>query len=247
VKKQSSHRRNFFKTCLSAATAVMANPNLLAQTDVQYRAYASALLIDHNDQPITSTSFKNNDYFIFHYPYITTPCFLINLKTSISQPLELKTEDNQSYRWSGGVGPENSVVAFSAICAHKMSYPTRSTSFINYHQEEVTFIDNRNKSVKRNQLIYCCSERSVYDPAKGAAVLGGPATQPLTAIIIKYDPIANNYYATGTLGGEQYNRFFENFGFRIALENKIDDIQQLVSESTVAYPADRYTDYQIRC
>ena len=247
MKIRSINRRNFFKTCLSTAAAVAANPNLLAHSNTILHEYSPALLKDENNSPLTSSAIQDNNYLIFHYPYITTPCFLINLDSPVFHPQHLETEENHEYQWPGGVGPDNSIVAFSAICSHKLSYPTRSTSFIDYHQEEVTFVDNREKSVKQNQLIYCCSERSVYDPAKGAKVLGGPAPQPLAAIIIKHDPGKDFYYALGTLGGEQFNRFFNNFGFRIALENETDDIKDLVKDSTTAYTANRYTTYQIHC
>ena len=66
-----------------------------------------------------------------------------------------------------------------------MSYPTRSTSFINFRPEAVTYTNHNDETEKQKQLIYCCSERSVYDPARGAEVLGGPAPQPLTTIVIE--------------------------------------------------------------
>jgi len=35
-----------------------------------------------------------------------------------------------------GVGARHSLVAYSAICAHKLSYPTREISFISYRAEK---------------------------------------------------------------------------------------------------------------
>ena len=58
---------------------------------------------------------------IFHYPYAATPCFLLNLGRPLSLPAELKTAAAQPYRWPGGVGPQRSIVAYSAICAHQLA------------------------------------------------------------------------------------------------------------------------------
>lgn len=43
-----------------------------------------------------------------------------------------------------GVGPGASIVAFSAICAHRMSYPTRNVSFIDYRHKPMSEDDPEN-------------------------------------------------------------------------------------------------------
>ncbi len=159
-----------------------ANPNLLASSGLPQQDYAATLLVDENENPLTSESFGLSGYFIFHYPYISTPCFLIKLDHPTVKSKRLKTANNDAYQWLGGVGPQQNIVAFAAICTHKLSYMSRSASFINFRPEEITYINNQELAVKQQQLIYCCSERSVYEPAKGAKVLGGPASQPLTTI-----------------------------------------------------------------
>jgi Rieske Fe-S protein len=247
MKIRSINRRNFFKTCLSTATAVAANPNLLAQPGLIKKEYAPALLKDENGEPFTSESFHKNNHFIFNYPFVTTPCFLINLDTPVIRTQQLATADDSFYQWPGGVGPNKSVVAFSAICAHKLSYPTRSISFINYRSENITYVNNSNESINQKQLIYCCSERSVYDPAKGAKVLGGPAPQPLTAIIINHNNDTDNYYATATLGGELFNQFFKIFSYQLALDGDNKNIRQIVEHSTMAYTTESYTSQKVIC
>jgi arsenite oxidase small subunit len=247
MKAPKVSRRIFFKTCISTATLVAANPRLLAQSDLSMKVYAPALLVDEKSEPLTSKSFVNMQHYIFHYPFHTTPCFLINLDSPLVRPESLETENDSTYLWPGGVGPEGTLVAFSAICAHKLSYATRTTSFINFRPEEISYVDSHNKTNKNNQLIYCCSERSVYDPAKGAKVVGGPARQPLTTIIIEHEMQSDNYYATATLGGELYNEFFDKFGFRLALDNNSNDIRRPVENSTIAYTIDRYTSHAVKC
>ena len=77
----------------------------------------------------------------------------------------LRREDGTTYAWSGGVGPARAIVAFSAICAHKLAYPTRDVSFIRYQPQRSATSDA--------QVIHCCADHSVYDPASGRARAGG--------------------------------------------------------------------------
>ena len=56
--------------------------------------------------------------------------------TAVTVPAALKRQDGTGYAWQGGVGRERNIVAFSAICAHKLAYPTREVSFIRYQREK---------------------------------------------------------------------------------------------------------------
>jgi Rieske Fe-S protein len=123
----------------------------------------------------------------------------------------LRTESGQPYRWEGGIGPDKAVVAYSAICAHKMTYPTKQVSFIAYR-------DAPSPVAGPGRVITCCSDRSVYDPAAGARVVSGPAPQPLAAILLEHDPKADEVFAVGTFGGEMFAEFFRKYEFRLQLE-----------------------------
>jgi Rieske Fe-S protein len=188
-----------------------------------------------------------NRAYIFHYPYVTTPCFLINIGRSLEAGQLMETEKEGSYTWQGGVGPTNSLVAFSAICAHKLSYPTRTLSFLNYRPEKVRFVGKQEKTEERSQVIYCCSENSAYDPARGAEVIGGPARQPLAAIELEYDTDTGSIYAIGSRGGELYESFFEKFGFRLALDHKIENVRASVEEATIVYSHEMYSQHAVSC
>ncbi len=236
------NRRRFFKGCLSATALVVANPTLLAQAGSQYKPYNRVLLTGQNDQPVTSNSLKKNQCYIFNYPYISTPCFLINLGQAVTTEQQLSTEEGRQYHWPGGIGPDQSIVSFAAICAHKMSYPTKQISFINYRPEHK--IADTNSS---QQVIFCCSERSMYDPAKGAQVMSGPAPQPLTTIVVEYDVSQDHYYAVGTLGSELYENFFQRFGFSLALESQLDDAEKIIESSTRIYHQSEYSEHQQAC
>jgi len=94
------------------------------------RLYARTRLVDAQGRPVRARALAAETNYVFHYPYASTPCFLLRLPKVAASAVNLKREDGASYAWTGGVGPERSVVAFSAICAHKLAYPTRDVSFI---------------------------------------------------------------------------------------------------------------------
>ena len=108
-------------------------------------------------------------------------------------------------------GSARDIVAYSAICAHKMTYPTRQVSFIGYR-------DSPSPVAGKGQVITCCSDRSVYDPAAGARVVSGPAPQPLATILLEHDAKSDEVFAVGTFGGEMFAEFFRKFEFRLQLE-----------------------------
>src|SRR3954449_7111388 len=120
-------RREFVTFCVASAAAA-ASPAVAA--DSQPRFYSRTRLVDAKGAPIHGKSVPREQNLIFHYPYAATPCFLLNLGRPAAAPVQLKTAENEVYEWKGGIGPGQSVVAYSAICAHKLSYPTRDISFI---------------------------------------------------------------------------------------------------------------------
>ncbi|MGB5705991.1 MAG: hypothetical protein WBM41_04115 [Arenicellales bacterium] len=245
-RKHIQARRAFVKTCLATATMVATNPAKLALAE-PVRRYSRALLKDEKGNPVNSRFIAESEAFVFHYPFVTTPCFLLNLGRTLEPGQILQTSSEGSYSWQGGAGPTKSIVAFSAICAHKLSYPTKTLSFLNYRPEKIRFVDADELEKERSQLIYCCSERSAYDPARGAEVVGGPANQPLAAIELEYDLEQDRYYAVGTRGGELYSKFFEKFGFRLALDHKIEDVSAGVEDQTIVYPHATYSEYSVSC
>ncbi len=239
-------RRRFVKTCLAAATAVAANPCLVVRSQPLHR-YNRVLLVDRTGFPVSSESLSGGKAFIFHYPYITTPCFLLDIGRSLETGQDLITADGKPYRWQGGSGPWASVVSFSAICAHKLSHPTPTVSFLNFRPELTRFMGRNQQVSERKQIIYCCSERSAYDPARGAEVVGGPARQPLTAVELEYDPDHDRYYAVGTRGGELYEEFFARFGFRLAMDYPHHDVRALAEDRAEVISHDRYSSQPVTC
>jgi len=241
-------RRGFVKLCAGAVAGIAASPEILARQNQQYHRYGRVSLIDHHSgEAVNASSLEVGETYLFHYPYVSTPCFLIDLGHPVQANGALQTRDGQPYRWQGGAGPERSIVAFSAICAHKMSHPAPTVSFINYRHDEVRFRNSDDAIEQRSGVIYCCSERSVYDPANGGRVLGGPAPQPLAAIELEYDAGGDRIYATGTIGGEMFERYFASFHDRLVLQLGRTDIDHAVTESAELMRLSEYTRNQISC
>jgi arsenite oxidase small subunit len=202
-------RRQFVKAC--ALATVASSLPALANGNAKPNFYGRAKLTGPDGRPLKSRNIPVNTNFIFHYPYAGTPCFLLNLGKPVDVSARLKTADARAYEWSGGVGANDSVVAYSAICTHKLTYPTRDISFISFRPEETP-------TSRFSRVIHCCSEHSQYDPARGAKVLAGPAPQPLAAILLEYDRDHDELWAVGTLGAEMFDDFFKKYEFRLAIE-----------------------------
>ena len=239
-------RRDFLKLCGGAAAWVAATPEALASGE-RMRPYERALLVDETQRPFTAARLQVGETYIFHYPYLAAPCFLLDIGHPARGGNRLTTDQGETYQWQGGVGPNRSIVAFSAICAHQMSHPARSISFINYRHEPTRFVDSEKQRREQPEIIYCCSEKSVYDVSNGARVLGGPAPQPLAAIELEYDPQTDHLHALGTRGGEMFDRFFNEFGFRLMLDYGTEHISRTVSGSTVVQTLRRFSRHQRLC
>ena len=208
-------RRAFIESCSAGAASftacVTAGAALPAfGADAKPKGYARALLTNEFGDPLKASALRAQTNYVFHYPFEATPVFLLNLGVA-AQPQQLTTKTKDVYAWPGGVGAQRSVVAFSAICAHQLVYPTPQVSFISFRKGKAA------KGLQDN-LIHCCADHSQYDPARGAQVLGGPAEQPLCAVLLQHDMKADTLTATGTLGGELFDDFFKQYQAKLDLE-----------------------------
>jgi Rieske Fe-S protein len=203
-------RRSFIGSCTATAACLSGAGVPAFGADAKPKGYARVMLVDERGDVLRARKLKPQVNYVFHYPYEATPVFLLNLG-KVAPPCALSTRDSEPYAWPGGVGPGRSIVAFSAICAHKLVYPTRDVSFISFRK------DRARKGVQDN-LIHCCAENSQYDPARGAEVLAGPANQPLCAVLMQYEPAADSLTAYGTLGGELFNEFFSKYQVKLSID-----------------------------
>src|SRR4051812_29482568 len=107
-------RRDFIRVCASGLAAAGVPAGLEAQNVTAHR-YNRAKLVDSQGKPLSAAAIPANKNFVFLYPFASTPCFLLNLGKPARTKAALKTAGNQTYEWTGGVGPSGSVVAYSAI------------------------------------------------------------------------------------------------------------------------------------
>lgn len=234
------------KLCVGAITASQLRRSL-ANSHGKIRSYNRVHLAGSSGQPLRSGDLEAGRSYLFHYPYVSTPCFLIDVGEPLDDAVRLRNVDGLDYTWEGGAGRGRSIVAFSAICAHKMTHPARSVSFIDYRHGTTRYRGAGQQQASGENLIYCCSERSVYDVKQGAKVLGGPANQPLTTIVLEYDEDEDRLSAVGTLGGEMYDNFFSKFSDRLQLEYRITHVSELVAGSTEVVLLEDFSSTRVSC
>jgi arsenite oxidase small subunit len=188
-----TERRDFLVACSATLlTSVAASP-LLASPATAIKRYQASILSDEQGRPLRASTIKPLTNYLFHYPYLATPCLLIDMGRDV-----------------GGVGKQKSIVAFSAICSHKLAYPAKEVAFIRFQAKASTHSEA--------ERIHCCADHSVYDPATNAKVVAGPAPAPLAAIALEYDAKTERLSAVGTVGAEQFDAFFAKYDFKLAME-----------------------------
>jgi len=224
-------RRRFTQLCgalVTGATSLHANA---ATTP-----YQRSRLVYRDGSAVTTESLQTGVAHIFGYPYVTTPSFLVRLpKASPARG-----------SWPGGIGKQRSIVAFSAICSHKMSHPAKPISHIAYRPQVVDFYDSEGNKRSQEGVISCCSERSVYDPGNAGQVLAGPAPAPLAAIALHQDD-EDVIWAEGSVGVDQYENFLSKFGFRLAMEYGITDVRARSGDTCETVKADEFSQQQVLC
>lgn len=228
----SAERRHLLReaACVAGAWAASGALPVLAAPAGETRRYARTLLVQKFGEPFRAAQLEVGVPQLFNYPFAASPVFLLALDRAI-EGTELATQDKQRYASPAGVGPRKAIVAFSAICAHKLMYPTPQISFIGVR---------KGFDGEPAQVIHCCGDNSRYDPLQGARVISGPAPQPLAAVLLEWDAKTDRLYAVGTQGGEMFAAFFEKYAFR--LETELGARAKAASGATaVVQPASAYS------
>lgn len=227
-------RRDFMKVCGASAAAVAAGAHTRLVYSGDAKEYAKVKLVDADGKPIKAASLGSTEAYVFNYPLASTPCFLINLPTAAATGTALKTESGQEYQFSGGVGPNKSVVAYLAICTHQLAYPKKTESQMSYNpgQSEVA---------GRSAVITCCSHNSAFDPAAGAKVMTGKATQPLSAIRLEHDAATDELYATGIYGADLIDEFLKKFRSKLNAEYGPGKYREEVTGMAQVVPLSKYS------
>jgi Rieske Fe-S protein len=232
-------RRSFLGSCTAGAASLSAAAAFPAfAANARPKAYPKALLVNERGDPLKVSNLKPQTNYVFHYPFEATPVFLLDLGKPVA-PNTLSTQERNSYSWPGGVGRKRSVVAFSAICAHQLVYPTRDVSFISFRK-------TRALRGVQDGLIHCCADHSQYDPARGAEVLSGPARQPLCAVLLAHDATADTLTAYATLGAELFDAFFRKYEMKLSLDVG-PKAKDAVAGQSVVRELERFCKNSIQC
>ena len=228
----SSRRRELLQGIACMGAACLAGPLTLAHGDspLVVRRYGRTLLVDELGKPLGAARLRTGEPHIFNYPYESTPVFLMALARAVA-PVELADEKHQRYQSLAGVGPQRSIVAYSAICAHKLMYPTPQISFINIR---------KGQGSEPAHVVHCCGDDSRYDPTQGGRVISGPAPQPLAMVVLEWTAESDELHAVGTLGGEMFQAFFEKYEFRLTLDHGAHARRES-ARTAVVKSAERYS------
>ena len=191
--------------CVAATWAASA---VLPAVAGEPQPHARSRLVNHLGDPFLAKQLKVGEPHLFNYPFVASPVFLLAMDRAVTGAA-LTTEAKLNYDAPAGVGPTKSIVAFSAICAHKLMYPTPALSFIGVR---------KGFDGEPAQVIHCCGDNSRYDPAQGARVMAGPAPQPLAAVLLEWEAKTDQLHAVGTQGGEMFKAFFDKYAFKLETE-----------------------------
>lgn len=230
-------RRAFLKACGLTASVLWleALTRSQAQASGFYRAYHRAVLSGPDGLPLQASRLTPNENYLFFYPYVSTPCFLLDLGVPLpGGEVPVRGADGERYAWPGGVGAGRSVVAFTAICPHAWVHPQREFSPIAYHAPGQRSI----VASGRDRLIVCCAHGSAFDPAAGGRVEQGPAELPLAFVGLEWDSGKDQLAARGILGPDSFDRFFQAFS---------DRSREEVRGATTVRPLNGYSETVARC
>jgi len=232
-------RRSFVAVC-TTATALAAHPRAFAAADATIVPHERVRLTDPQGVPLKSAALVPDLNYVFHYPFKSTPCLLLNLSVAVEASVQLATEKGDAYTWPGGVGPGRSVVAYSAICAHLLSHIDKQNAFISY-------LANAGDIAGKPNMISCCAHGAVYNPARGAAVVTGPPPQPLAAIALDHDPADDALYATGVIGSDRFHDFFKSFKRELRKEFGRTGYKEQVRDHAPVTPLSEYSQEIFKC
>ncbi|WP_297889167.1 Rieske 2Fe-2S domain-containing protein [Sulfurihydrogenibium sp.] len=236
-------RRKLIKSCSLVAVGSMFVPGffdkVLAGEKEIYKKYNKTLLIKEDGTPITSKDIPDNTVLLFFYPYKSTPCYIINTGEEV-KPTKVKLSDGKEYEFKGGIGNKKSIVAYSAICPHQWSYPTKDFSLINYYPS-----NQKSETTGKSGVIQCCAHISVFDVKNGGQVIEGPAELPLACVELLEED--GKIYATAVVGPNQFEEFFDMYKSDLIEQyGNIEKAKELL-DKTVVMEVGKHVKEQIRC
>ena len=203
-------RRNFLKIVSVGGAVVAIAPStitgqLRAEDGSLFIAYEKVQLVDAAGNALKASHLKKEQNYVFNYPFIGTPCILLDLGEATAKDVKLKSEDGEEYIWRGGVGAKRTIVAYSAICSHQLAHPTPEDSFLQY-------LPRGKKTIACSQsgIMVCSSHLSAFDVKKGCKQIAGPAEQALASIVIEVAK-DDTLWASAVLGPDKFHDYFKRY------------------------------------
>ena len=238
----AQRRRDLMREAACVAGAVASAgvwPALPVAAATTTQAHGRSLLVDELGAPLRAKALRVGEAMLFNYPYVSSPVFLIALDASVNAAEQPPNEGRASYASPAGVGPSKSIVAFCAICSHRLMYPTPQLSFIGVRK-------GAGKGEPAH-VIHCCGDDSRYDPIHGARVLAGPAPQPLAAVMLEWQPKDDTLHAVGVVGSQPFDAFFEKYAFKLEMEYGNGRARMPAGATVIVKPASAYSKQWQRC
>lgn len=152
-------------------------------------SFPTVQLEDLDGSPLTASKVMNEynvtttDALTFDYPLSNEPNILINLASPSGEGAS---------NVAGGVGPNGSIVAFSAVCQH-LGCMVPSIAFYPPGTCSEGFAGHA-------FYIHCSCHGSTYDATRSGANLTGPATRPLPQVTLQWNRPDDSLWAVGVTG-----------------------------------------------
>jgi Rieske Fe-S protein len=130
-------RRNFLRLSATSAMAVAVAPSLItqklyAEDGSLFQTFEKVQLKDAEGKPMKSATLAEEENYVFNYPHAATPSIMVNMASPAEKDIKLKAEDGTEYVFRGGIGAKGTIIAYSAICPHQLTYPQKSMTMFQY-------------------------------------------------------------------------------------------------------------------
>ncbi len=233
-------RRNFLRLSATSAAAVAVAPSLItqklyAEDGSLFKAYEKVQLKDAEGNPLKAAALVKEENYVFNYPHAATPAIMVDLPEVAAKDVKLKAQDGTEYVYRGGAGAKGTIVAYSAICAHQMTRPTKAMTMFQYVPTT-----GKTLAYEKSGVFVCSSHLAAYSATEGGKVLGGPATQGLASIILEIDA-DDTIWAVAVLGPDMFEPFFDAFKQELRAEHGRRGAKKLMKDEAKAQPLKNFT------
>ncbi len=233
-------RRNFLRLSAAGAAAVAVSPSLItqklyAEDGSLFQTFEKVQLKDAEGNALKASKLVKEENYLFMYPHAATPAIMVDLPEPTAKDVKLKAEDGTEYVFKSGVGAQNTIVAYSAICAHQLTHPQKAMSMFQYVPTT-----GKTLAYEKPGVFVCSSHLAAYDPKQGGKVLGGPAKQGLASIVLEVDT-DDNIWAVAVLGPNTFQEFFDAFKQDLKAEYGRRGAKKLVKTEAKVVPLKDYS------